>query len=64
MGLRLVLGVLCVFGVSVTGVSVVDMAQDVFQVLGMWHGAQHEELQRLSEVTLLQCVSAMSSSSR
>ncbi|KAK2179490.1 hypothetical protein NP493_487g02048 [Ridgeia piscesae] len=32
-----------------------DMAQDVFQMLGMWHGAQHEELQRLSEVTLLQC---------
>ena len=34
--------------VVVTGVSVVDMAQDVLQVLGMWHGAQHEELQRLS----------------
>ena len=33
------------------------MAQDLFQMPGMWHDIKYEELQRLRQTTLLQCVS-------
>ncbi len=36
-----------------------DMAQDVLQMPGVRHDAQHEELQRLQQITLLQCVSTL-----
>ena len=35
----------------------VDMAQDVFQVLGMWNDIVNEELQGLRQEALLCCVS-------
>ena len=34
-----------------------DMAQNVFQMPGMWHDVKYEKLQRLRQTTLLQCVS-------
>ena len=34
-----------------------DMAQVVFQMPGVQHDTQYEELQRLRQVTLLPCVS-------
>lgn len=33
------------------------MAQDVFQVSGVRDDTKHEELQRLQQITVLQCVS-------
>ena len=37
--------------------SLAGMAQDVFQMPGVWHDIKYEELQRLRQTTLLQCVS-------
>jgi len=34
-----------------------DMAQDMLQMLGVWHDSQYEELQRLRQETVLLCVS-------
>ena len=34
-----------------------DMAQNVFQMPGVWHDAKYEKLQRLRQTTVLQCVS-------
>ena len=33
------------------------MAQSLFQVLGVWHVVEYEELQRLRQKAVLQCVS-------
>ena len=47
---RMMIDVLCRRN-SVSGIQYMfacsDMAQDLFQVLGMWHDSQYEELQRL-----------------